>query len=237
MEVLKKIEEALKIKIENVEEIKEKSFPLFDMTNVHGIKLALIKDPVFVVIGDDAGDDVYEKKLEGNFVIAEVDGKYIVAKYTGEPNIEALRDKAEKEEPEQVAEEQEEAETQGEENEEADGNVDREEQKPKEDENRGSNPVEEILEKMPQWADGAVVVEKNGGIAVLPIKKSTKKENAYYSSVTWKPLNLHAGVMKSLVNHVITRDGKAIKSNVYIGDKYINIFVGSSNRPRYSGRR
>jgi len=238
MEVLKKIEEVLNVKIENIEKVQGKSFPLFDTVNLHGIRLALIKNPLFVVIGDD---DVYEKRIEGNFIVVETDDGYILAKYTGEPNIEALRVETEKEEPEQVAEEQEEVEAQGEEVEEVDSSEDREEQRPEEGEDGGSNPVEEILEKMPKWADGVAVIKKDGGVAVLPIKKSTKKENAYYSSVTWKPLNI-SGV-ESLINHVITKDGKAIKSNVYIGDKYINIFVDtrSSNRPRgrggYSGRR
>jgi len=238
MEVLKKIEEVLNVKIEKMEEIKGKSFPLFDMiTNVQGVKLALIKDPAFVVI---EGEDVYEKKLEGNFVIAEVNGKYIVAKYVGEPNVEALRNTDSPEEPEEDKEaepEEKEAEAQGKEDEEngKEGGEDDEEQE-------SGDPIKEILEKMPKWADGVVVIKKDGGIAVLPIKKSTKKENAYYSSVTWKPLNISGGV-ESLINHVITKDGKAIRSNVYIGDKYITVFVGtrSSNRPRergyYSGRR
>jgi len=237
MEVLKKIEEILNVKIEKMEEMKGKSFPLFDMiTNVQGVKLALIKDPAFVVI---EGEDVYEKKLEGNFVIAEVNGKYIVAKYVGEPNIEALRNTDSPEEPEEDKEaepEEKEVETQSEENEEngKEGGEDDEEQE-------SGDPIKEILEKMPKWADGAAVIKKDDGVAVLPIKKSTKKENAYYSSVTWKPLNI-SGV-ESLINHVITKDGKAIKGNVYVGDKYINIFVDtrSSNRPRgrgyYSGRR
>jgi len=238
MEVLKKIEEVLNVKIEKMEEMKGKSFPLFDMiTNVQGVKLALIKDPAFVVI---EGEDVYEKKLEGNFVIAEVNGKYIVAKYVGEPNIEALRNTDSPEEPEEdkeVEPEERWAEAQGEE----DGVIDEEGGKDGEEQESGGDPIKEILEKMPKWADGAAVIKKDGNVVVLPIKKSTKKENAYYSSVTWKPLNI-SGV-ESLINHVITKDGKAIKSNVYIGDKYINIFVDtrSSNRPRgmggYSGRR
>ena len=235
MEVLKKIEEVLNVKIENVEKIQGRSFPLFDMTKLHGIRLALIKNPSFVVIG---GDDIYEKRIEGNFIVVETDDGYILAKYVGEPNVEALRVETEKEEPKQVAGEQEEVEVQDEEVEEV--GKDREEQKS--EEGGGSNPIEEILEKMPKWADGVVVIEKDGSVAVLPIKKSTKKENAYYSSVTWKPLNISGGV-ESLINHVITKDGKAIRSNVYIGDKYITVFVGtrSSNRPRergyYSGRR
>jgi hypothetical protein len=234
MEVLKKIEKVLNVKIENIEKVQGRSFPLFDTVNLHGIKLALIKNPLFVVIGDD---DVYEKRIEGNFIVVETDNGYILAKYTGEPNIEALRVETEKEEPEQVAEEQEEVEMQGEEDEEVDNSGDREEQKPEEDEGGGSSPVEEILEKMPKWADGVVVIKKDGSIAVLPIKRSTKKDG-YYASVSWRPLDIQLD--ESLINHVITKNGM-FKANIYVGDKYINIFVGSrsSNRPRryYSGRR
>jgi hypothetical protein len=234
MEVLKKIEEVLNVKIEKIEEMKGKSFPLFDMiTNMQGMKLALIKDPVFVVI---ESEDVYEKKLEGNFIITEVDGKYIVAKYIGEPNIDALRNSPEEPEEDKAEPEEKEVEAQGGE----DGVIDEEGGEDGKEQESG-DLIKEILEKMPTWANGVVVIKKNGGdVAVLPIKKSTKKENAYYSSVTWKPLSV-SGV-ENLINHVITKDGKAIKSNVYIGDKYINIFTRFSNRPRgrsgyYSGRR
>jgi hypothetical protein len=89
MDVKELIEKTLNVKVVNLEEVKEKSFPLFDMVKVQGVKLALIKDPTFVVI---EGEDVYERKVEGNFVIAEVNGKYVIASYTGEPNIEVLRD-------------------------------------------------------------------------------------------------------------------------------------------------
>jgi len=234
MEVLKKIEEILNVKIEKMEEMKGKSFPLFDMMTKQGVKLALIKDPAFVVI---EGEDVYEKKLEGNFIIAEVNGKYIVAKYVGEPNIEALRNTDSPEEPEEDKEaepEEKEAEAQGE------GDEENGEEGGEDDEEESGDPIKEILEKMPKWADGVAVVKKDGGVAVLPIKKSTKKDG-YYASVSWRPLDVQLD--ESLINHIITKNGKMFKANVYVGDKYINIFVGSrsSNRPRgrggYSGRR
>jgi hypothetical protein len=239
MEVLEKIEKILNIKIENIKEVKGRSFPLFDTVNVHGIKLALVKNPLFVVIEDD---DVYEKRIEGDFVVVEKEDGFILAEYVGTPNIEVLRvAAAEKEEPEQIAGEvEQEAETQGEGSGEADSNED-EVQKSEEDEGRsGVNPVEEILEKLPKWADGAVIVEKSGNIVVLPIKKSTKREGAYYASASWKPLDT-SGV-EELVNCVVTKNGQVAEANVYVGDRYINIFIrGSQSRPRrrgrYSGRR
>ncbi len=239
MEVLEKVERILNVKIEDVEEVQGKCFPLFDTVNIRGIKLALIKNPSFVVIDND---DVYEKRIEGNFVVVELDNGFVLAKYIGEPNIEALRATAvEEEKPEQVAEGAErEEEVQNEEDEEADSNED-EEQKPEEDEDRSSvNPVEEILEKLPKWADGAAVIEKGGDVVVLPIKKSTKREGAYYASLAWKPLDV--GGVEDLVNHVVMKSGKTIKTNIYVGDKYVNIFMpGSQSRPRrgghYSGRR
>ncbi len=234
MEVLKKIEKMLGIKIENVQEIRGKSFPLFDTVNMRGAKIALIKNPLFVVI---EGDNVYEKRIEGNFIVVEKEDGFILAEYVGTPDIEALRAAAaEKEEPEQIAGEvEQEAEAQGEEGGEADSNED-EVQRPKEDEGKsGVNPVEEILGKLPKWADGAVIVKKDDDIVVLPIKKSTKREGAYYASVSWKPLD--AGGIEELVNCVVTKNGQVAEANVYVGDRYINIFIrGSRSRPQRRGR-
>jgi hypothetical protein len=232
MEVLKKIEEVLNVKIiENVEKVRGKSFPLFDTVNLHGIKLALIKNPLFVVIGDD---DVYEKRIEGNFIVVETDDGYILARYTGEPNIEALRNADTEEEKVEHGNEEEVGIENGKDEEQESGG-----KGGQDEEQDGDDPVKEILEKLPNWADGAVVVKKSGNVIVLPIKKSAKKDDAYYASVSWKPLTSSGA--EDLVNHVITKDGKTLKANVYVGDKYINIFVGarSSNRPRryYSGRR
>jgi len=222
--LIEKIEKTLGIKVENVEEIRGRSFPLFDMINMRGIKLALIKNPLFLVI---EGEDVYEKRIEGNFVVVETDNGYLLARYTGEPNIDALRqDSQGAEEPEAPppAEEVEEA--------------DEEDEKDKEHEtNDGGDPVKEILKKLPSWSDGAVVVRKDGDVVVLPIKRSAKKEGAYYAAVSWKPLDVRN--VEDLVSHIVTKSGKTIKANVYIGDKYINIFTSSPSRPRrhYSGRR
>jgi len=230
MEVLEKIEKALNVKVVAVEEVRGRCFPLFDLTNMHGIKLALIKNPLFVVI---EGDDVYEKRIEGNFIVVETDKGYLLAKYAGEPNIEALRTGAEEpgETDEEVSHEQEFEETSQIEEEKEDGEEGYEEQK---DEGEG-DPVKEIVAKLPAWADGAVVVKKDNDVVALPIKRSTKKEGAYYASVAWKSLDVRG--IEDLLNHIITKSGKAIRANVYIGDKYINIFEGSSRGGYYSGRR
>jgi hypothetical protein len=227
MDLVEKIEKMLNIKIVSIEEMKEKAYPVFDMINVHGMKLALIKDPLFVVVGDD---DVYEKKIEGNFIVVEADGKHILANYSGEPNIEVLRNAGGRssEEPEKAEEEADQIEEEAGEG----GGEDYEEQNKRED-----DMVKEIVEKIPAWAEGVVVVEKEDGVVVLPIKRSTKKEGAYYASTSWKPLDVRSNV-EDLLNHVIMKNGKAARANIYVGDKYINIFVGSSRpRGRYSGRR
>jgi hypothetical protein len=226
MEVLEKIEKALNVKIVAVEEVSGRSFPLFDLLNMRGIKLALIKNPLFVVI---EGEDVYEKRIEGNFVVVETDKGYLLARYTGEPNIDALRQDSQGAEEPEVSSPAEEVEKEEEETNKEDG----EENEEQED---GGDPVKEIAAKLPAWADGAVVVKKNENVVALPIKKSAKKEGAYYASVTWKPLDVRGA--EDLVNHIITKSGKAVKANVYVGDRYINIFT-SPSRPRrhYSGRR
>ena len=226
MDVKELIEKTLNVKVVNLEEVKGKSFPLFDMVKVQGVKLALIKDPTFVVI---EGEDVYERRVEGNFVIAEVNGKYVIASYAGEPNIEVLRGADS-----QIAEEEAEEEADQIEEEAGDGEV-REEPK---DEGE-DDPIKEVAEKIPSWADGAVIVRKEGKVAAVPIKRSAKKEGTYYASVSWKPLDIR-GSIENLVNHIITKNGRTVKANIYIGDKYINIFVGQSRprgRGRYSGRR
>jgi hypothetical protein len=225
MDVKEVVEKVLNVKVESVEEIKERSFPLFDMVNMQGIKLALIKDPMFLIVGDD----VYEKKMEGSFIIAEANGKYYIVRYSGEPNIEALRSansQSKEEEPQEAEEtvEEEDVVERGYEEEEEQGGED--------------DPAKDIVKKIPSWADGAIVLRKDNEIAVLPVKKSTKKEGAYYASTTWKPLDVQPS--EDMVNHVITKNGKTIRANVYHGDRYINIFIRSSNRPRggyYSGRR
>jgi hypothetical protein len=215
---LEKIEKMLNIKIISVEEMKGKVFPVFDMTDVHGVKLALIKDPLFVVVSDD----VYEKRIEGDFVVIETDGKYLLAKYSGEPNIEALRGADSAEKPEKAKEETGQMEKEV-------GEKDREGYEEQGDEN---DLVKEIVEKVPTWADGIVVVKKEGGVVALPVKKSTKKEGAYYASVSWKSLDIRSNI-ESLLNHVVMKNGKIVKADVYVGDKYINVFV--SNRPRGRG--
>ena len=221
MDVKELIEKTLNVKVVNLEEVKGKSFPLFDMVKVRGVKLALIKDPMFVVI---EGEDVYEKKVEGNFVIAEMNGKYVIASYAGEPNIEALRgtdSQSAEEEAEEEAGQMEEG---------AGGGEDREEPK----DEGGDDPVKEVVEKIPSWADGAVIVRKEGNVVAMPIKRSAKKEGAYYASVSWKPLDIR-GDIEDLVNRIIMKSGRTAKANIYVGDKYINIFVGQ-NRPRGRGR-
>jgi len=230
MDVKELIEKTLGVKVVNLEEVKGKSFPLFDMVKVRGAKLALIKDPMFVVI---EGEDVYERKVEGNFVIAEVNGRYVIASYAGEPNIEVLRGADS-----QSAEELEEAEEEAGQMEEGAGEEGGEEREELRDEGE-DDPVKEAVEKAPAWADGVVILKKEGNVVAMPIKRSTKKEGAYYASVSWKPLDIHSNI-EDLVNHIIMKNGRTAKANIYIGDKYINIFVGQNRPPgrgRYSGRR
>jgi len=216
---IERVEKLLNIKVVGFEAIKgRRVFPLFDLAEVKGIrkgiKLALIANPSFLIIDEE---DVREKKVEGEFVVVQRDDdEYLLIKYAGTPNIEALRE-AENEE----AEQKEEVEKQGAEEDKGGG---------------GDDPVKEILRKLPKWSDGAVVIKKDSDVAVLPIKKSTKKDG-YYASISWRPLDIQLD--ESLINHIITKNGKMLKANVYVGDKYIFVGSRSSNRPRryYSGRR
>jgi hypothetical protein len=223
---IEKIEKLLNVKIVNIDEIGGKVFPLFDLVEIQGLRLALIKNPMFVVVDKD----VYEKKAEGEYVVVQKGDKYLLMKYTGEPNVNLLRTSIlstenSNEEAEQEEDENEEQETE-EETTKEDG------EKRDIDEN---DPVKEILRKLPKWADGAVVIEREG-VIVLPIKKSTKKDG-YYASTSWKPLDI-SGNIDDLVGYVITKSGK-VKANIHINDKYINIFIRRTpSRPRsYSRRR
>jgi len=211
---IERVEKLLNIKVVGVEAIKgRRAFPLFDLTEVKGIRLALIANPSFLIIDEE---DVREKKVEGEFVVVQKENdEYLLIKYTGTPNIEALREAEEAEQKEEI-EKQEAEEDKG-----GDGDDD---------------PVKEILRKLPKWSDGAVVIEKNG-VVVLPVKRSTKKDG-FYASATWKPLEVR-GVAEELIGHLITKDGKITKASIYAGNKYLNIYT---NRPRrggryYSGRR
>jgi small nuclear ribonucleoprotein (snRNP)-like protein len=192
-----KIEQLLNIKLTDIEEVRGRVFPLFDFVEVQKLRLALIKDPTFVVVDED----VYEKKLKGNYVVIDTNDGYIAAKYDGEPRVEALRlEKAEKE-----------------------ADIGKEDGKGSEERESGRDDIKEILEKMPKWADGAVVIRKDSDVVVLPIKKS-KKGDSYYASVSWKPIEV-SGSTDNLVGHVITRNGKVVKADLRINDKYVNIFI------------
>jgi hypothetical protein len=205
---IERVEKLLNIKVVGFEAIKGKVFPLFDLTEVKGIRLALIANPSFLIIDEE---DVHEKKVEGEFVVVQKeDDEYLLIKYTGTPNIEALRE-AENEEAEQKEEKQKAEEDKG-----GDGD--------------DNDPVKEILRKLPKWSDGAVVIEKDG-IVVLPVKRSAKKDG-FYASATWKPLEVR-DVAEELIGHLITRDGKITKASIYTGNKYLNIYT---NRPRRGGR-
>jgi hypothetical protein len=228
MELREQIERLLNVKItEVVEEIRGKTFPLFDLTETQGLKIALIKDPVFIEID---GEDVRENKIEGNYIIVEKDDGYIVMKYEGEPNVEALRSKASE------AEEAEHEEVEAGESEEEVANEDGEEQKKEEEEagdgeERSKDVVKEILNRMPKWADGVVITEKDG-IIVLPVKKSVKKEGTFYASLAWKQLDIR-GDLEGLLNRMIIRNGKVVAVKVYITDKYVNVYTF---RPRSGGK-
>ncbi|MFZ8808414.1 MAG: hypothetical protein ACO2PN_09955 [Pyrobaculum sp.] len=224
---IEKVEKLLHVKIVSTETIKGKVFPLFDLIEIEGLKLALIENPTFVVIDKD----VYEKRAGGAYVVVQKDDEtYLLMKYTGDPNVERLRAGAEN--PNEEAE-QEEDEDRRQETEEEVVKEGGEEQGRNE-----NNPVKEILSKLPKWADGAVIIEREGGIVAFPIKKSKRKDGSYYAATSWRPLDI-SGRIDNLVDHAITRNGKVNKVNVHANDKYINIFIRNvtSNRKNYSRRR
>jgi hypothetical protein len=206
---MEKVEKLLNVKIVKTETVKGKAFPLFDLANIQGVRLALIKNPLFVIIDED----VYEKRVEGDYVVVQNGNEYLLMKYEGEPNIDILRSVENTK-----TEVQKEDEAGKQETEEEAGKEDDEKQGRDEE-----DPVKEILEKLPKWADGAVVMEKDG-LVVLPVKRSAKGEG-YYASTTWRPLDVQG--VEELLNHVITKNGKVTKVNIYIRDKYINIYINS----------
>jgi hypothetical protein len=210
MDIEEKVEKLLNVKIVKTETVR-RAFPLFDLAEIRGIRLALIKNPSFVIIGDD----VYEKRVEGEFVVVQNGDEYLLMKYEGEPNVDALRaGVVEETKTEEVEQKEEEAGEQ-----EAEEETGKEEDKERKDK---KDLVEEILSRLPKWASGAVVVEKDGNIIVLPVKRSTKGEG-YYASVTWRPLDVQGA--EGLLNHMVMKNRGTVKVNVRVGDKYINIYT------------
>ncbi len=230
---LEKVEKMLNVKVTSVEEIKGKVFPLFDLTEVQGVKLALIKDPMFVVIDSE---EIHEKKIEGSYIVVDDgDGRYLILKYVGEPNIDVLRpflqpagrytENADAKPTSEASEHEDEVEVGREE--------DGKEQESGED--AADEVVRKILENLPKWADGAVAIREGDNVTVYPVKKSTKKDGAYYAATSWRPLDVRGTA--DLANCVIMRNGKTIRANVYVNDKYINVFTKRSTSPRKSYRR
>ncbi len=229
---IEKVEKIFNVKVVDVEEVKGRVFPLFDLVEINQMKLALIKDPIFVVVN---GEDVYEMKIDGGRIIVETNNGYLILKYAGEPNIDVLRlhhlqqadkhvenaDAGSMPEASEYEEEVEDGREEDDKEQVSGGNVD---------------AVKEILEKLPKWADGAVVIREGSNVAVYPVKKSTKKDGAYYAATSWRPLDVRGTA--DLANCVITRSGKVIRTDVYINDKYINVFTKSrKTSPRRSYRR
>jgi hypothetical protein len=216
---IEKIEKILNVKIIATETIRGKVFPLFelfDLPEIKGLKLTLIKDPLFVVIDEE---DIYEKRIKGAFIVVQKDNEHLLMKYEGEPNIETLRMGVENPKAEEVEQKEETDE---------DGKLETEEDGKEGGENQDG--IEEILRKLPKWSDGAVVIEKDGNIIVLPIKKS-KRGDSYYASVSWKPLNISRSV-EDLISHVVMKNGKVVEADLRIDDKYVNIFIRNSRSRR-----
>jgi len=218
---IEKIEKVLNVKIIGVEEVRGRVFPLFDLVEVGGLRLVLISNPMFVVADKE---DVHEMKIEGNYIVAETANGYMIMKYSGEPNIEALQHagKAGKEGKELDRKD-------GEDGKQASGG---------DGENTAAHEhadsVREILEKLPKWSHGAVVLLIDGNVVVLPVKRS--KKDGFYASTTWKPLEAR-GDFKELINHLITRDGKVIRVSVYTGNQYINIYTNRRRLGHMHGER
>jgi hypothetical protein len=222
MDIKEQVEKLLSVKVVEIKEVKGKVFPMFDLSNTKGLRIALIKDPVFIEIN---GEDIRENKMEGGYVVVEKDDGYVVMKYEGEPNVEILRLNTEKPEAEEA--EDEEA-NEGEEQEEAiskdagDGE-EQEKEDGGEEQSRDGDVVKEILNRMPKWADGVVILAtERDGIIVLPVKKSVKKEG-FYASLAWKQLDVRG--VERLLNRMITRNGKILMIKAYFTDKYINVYT------------
>jgi|GEM_PF-2629902 len=90
--------------------------------------------------------------------------------------------------------------------------------------------VQQILQIVPEWSEGVIVVKNKYNLpVVLPIAKTKSKKfkNEYYSSFKWRPLNKFPYILLfKLIGKVILKDGQI--QSVYIvdnGDRYFSIKI------------
>jgi len=153
-------------------------------------EIGIVQDPVF----EESHWDDFEKyhhSHQGKFIIVKVDAprKYIyyLFSYQGEPDLTlfnqllaAFQEELKRREEEYKKREEE--------------RKRREEEERKKWENE-NNIIQEIISKMPSWADGVLIKTKtsfNGEdydvlINIYPIKKSSWNDD-YYTSFEWKPV-------------------------------------------------
>jgi hypothetical protein len=103
-------------------------------------------------------------------------------------------------------------------------------EEPKEPEISFEEAVKIAREKIPDWADGIVILSRNacvGCYIILPAKKSKKPGSLFYTSRRWKDVYLgehRDKIIKHLMNKLITRDDiyeiEPVDSSFEIKDYY-----------------
>ena len=188
-------------------------------------EIGIVQDPSF---DEHHYDDfeTYHHVDTGKFIIVKVDAprKYIYClfSFSNEPDLTLFN---------QVLKEFQKAEEERRKKEEEEMKRREEERKKKEEEERKkweneNNVINEIISKMPSWADGVIVKSKavkgeddyDVIIQIYPIKKSSWNSD-YYTSFEWKPIfvNIPDQYLEKYNEKAILKDGKI--ANAKIGNQ------------------
>jgi len=170
--------------------------------------------------------ETYHHKESGKFIIVKVDAphKYIyyLFSFSNEPDLTLFN---------QLLQEFQKAEEERRKKEEEEYKRREEERKKREEEERKkweneSNIIQEIISKMPSWADGVLIKTKtsfNGEdydviIQIYPIKKSSWNSD-YYTSFEWKPVftNIPDQYLEKYVQKAILKNGQIV--NIKLGEQ------------------
>jgi len=208
--------------------------PEFDIHEVNDVHLfscvvrgvALVENPTFIESHYDE-DVTVRHRFDGKFLILRClvgdYSLYAVLRIEGEPRLDMLNELI-KEGEEKKRREQEERRK----------FLEEWLKKQEEEKKKWSDPkavINEILSKLPSWADGAYVKELvlRGGdtiIFVVPVKKS--RYSGYYTSESWREIRtgIPEKYLKPLVGNIITREGKVVKAKEKKSGKYASLVPG-----------
>jgi len=170
--------------------------------------------------------ETYHHKESGKFIVIQVDVPrydiYYLFTFSNEPDLtlfNSLLAEFQKQEEERKRKAEEEMKRREEERK----RKEEEERKKWENEN---NIVQEIISKMPSWADGVIIKAKttfNGEdydvlVYIYPIKKSSWNSD-YYTSFEWKPVfvNIPDQFLEKYVQKAILKNGQVV--NIKLGEQ------------------